>query len=225
MISREQWGARNPKSVTALPISKVNTIVIHYSAAAVDEVGPYGLRVRNIQNYHMDVNHWNDIAYNFLVSRTGEVYEGRGFGIQSAATLGHNDHTYAICFLGNDTKGKDDVTDKGRKAITDLIVDYEGRKGAKLLVKGHRDFVATDCPGQELYHWIVTGGYKKSRPLPLPPGLPSWFWKWVAWRQGEGDFKRYGPQSVAHRPKNVPERIPPVAWLGLRIFLTNRKLG
>lgn len=224
LITRSQWGARKPRGVTPLPLSRVDTIVIHYSSAYSDEFSPYTSRVRGIQNYHMDHNGWNDIAYNFLVSRSGDIFEGRGFGVMSAATLHNNDHTIAICFLGTDRSGRDDVTDKGRRAIADVIAEINRRAGRTLKVKGHRDFVSTECPGDELYHWVVTGGWKKQRPIPLPSGLPRWFWTWLAWRLGEGRFKKYGKANKAHRPKNIPKKVPKKVWLALAIFVANRKV-
>lgn len=48
------------------------------------------------------------------------------------------------------------------------------------------------------------------------------FYSWVAWRLGEGPFKRYGPRNAAVRP-DVPKVIPPAWWVRLAQFLANRR--
>lgn len=219
MISRAQWGARKARHRDSLPLSRIDTIVIHYSAAYHDEFPSYSARVRETQNFHMDVRGWNDIAYNFLVARDGTLFEGRGWDTMPAATEHHNSHTIAICFLGSDKVGRDDVTDAGRKALANFIRDVNKRAKRTLKVKGHRDFNSTDCPGNELYHWIQLKGWEKNNPIPLP----NWFYTWVAWKLGEGAFKTFGPANPRHRPKNIPARIPLRVWTAYGLFLARRK--
>jgi hypothetical protein len=187
-----------------------------------DEFPQYDARVRGIQNFHMDDNEWNDIAYNFLVSRTGDAFEGRGMAVMSAATLGNNDHTQAICFLGADEKGRDDVTDKGRAAIAYLI-DRMLKEKPSLKVKGHRDYVSTECPGDELYAFVTTGAWKLYLPKKPTIGYPKYFFNWAAWRLGEGPYKDYGPANPAVRPKYPKKPVAAVYWLALKRFLRARK--
>lgn len=237
-ISRAGWGAKAPKSVTRLPWALIDAIVIHYSSAYTDELPDYRNRVRGIQNYHMEHNGWSDIAYNYLVARNGDKFVGRGWGVMSAATLHHNDHTAAICFLGADKAGRDDVTDKGRRAISELIFDVEKQSGktvsvvhqkhagaGHLSVGGHKDFVQTDCPGDELYHFITLKGWQAYRPKPKPPKMkyPARFFVWAAWYLGEGRFKPYGPRAKGRRPKGVPMPVTPIYWLALKRFLKARE--
>jgi len=47
---------------------------------------------------------WNDIAYSFLVCEDGRVYEGRGWNVEGAHTLGYNTIALGICFIGEFTK-------------------------------------------------------------------------------------------------------------------------
>lgn len=166
MISRSSWGARPPDSRSFL--SSVNRVFIHYTGMDADEqenhVNCAG-RVRGIQRYHMDTNGWADIAYSFIVCKHGFIFEGRGFDARTAATGPCNDDSLAVCFLGDDTANRDDVSNAGRKAIADAVASIERRKG-NVSVHGHRDCMSTSCPGDQLYQWLRDG-------LPLPPPPPE----------------------------------------------------
>lgn len=56
-----------------------------------------------------------------------------------------------------------------------------------------------------------------------PKTLPAWYWRWLAWFLGEGDFKKFGPRDFGHRPKEAPERIPAWAWVKAGQFTTARR--
>lgn len=152
VVSRAEWGARPPRSRTAL--ERTEECVVHYTSAFTDETGDQAARVRGVQNYHMDSNGWSDIAYSFLFSRDGTVFEGRGWGIRTSATLNANSFTHAFCFLGADKENRDDVTDAGRASLTWLIQEAERRYGTQR-VSGHRQHFNTDCPGAELMRYVA----------------------------------------------------------------------
>jgi hypothetical protein len=157
-VHRAGWGAKAPLSrPTVLLASRVDTIVYHYTAANADEQAEHrncAQRVRGVQAFHQNSRGWNDIAYNFLVCKHGYIYEGRGIENKSAATGVHNGHTLAVCFLGDDTVGRDDVTIKGRQALVEISRWIRQRRPAISKYAGHRDFMSTSCPGNELYAYI-----------------------------------------------------------------------
>ena len=72
----------------------------------------------------------------------------------SAATFGHNSHTLAVCFLGDDTVGRDDVTVAGRQALVEITRYIRQRRLSIRQYAGHRDLVRTTCPGDELYNYV-----------------------------------------------------------------------
>jgi hypothetical protein len=140
----------------------VRFLVVHYSAMDADERDRHSecsARVRGIQRYHMTSDQLtpggaSDIGYSWLVCKHGYVFKGRGFRVIPAATGGANSYTQAVCFLGNDSVGRDDVTPKGRQAIREVLAFLQRNAPNLEGVRGHRDFGSTRCPGDELYRFV-----------------------------------------------------------------------
>jgi hypothetical protein len=161
LVSRDAWGARAPRNRTSLHRSEQRGTGVHYSGSAAESTADHGLCdnvVRSIQRFHMDSRGWSDIAYSYLVCIHGAVFEGRGRGVRTAAngTNAGNDGYHAVCFLGGDAIGRDDVSDAGRAAIADAVHHCNAWAGVDE-VRPHSFFKATGCPGAELRAWIAAG--------------------------------------------------------------------
>jgi hypothetical protein len=60
-------------------------------------------------------------------------------------------------------------------------------------------------------------------PEKAPTPLPDWYWPWLSWILGEGDFKSVGARSADHRPAEAPTKIPHWAWVKAGQFTAARK--
>lgn len=161
LVSRADWGARAPRNRQPLDRNAQRGSAVHYTAADADEQADHANcagRVRGIQSFHMDGNGWADIAYSFLACKHGTVFEGRGRGVRTAAqgTDAGNDAYHAVCFLGDDTSGRDDVTGAGREAIAAAVAHCNAWAGVDG-VRPHSSFKATACPGDQLRAFIAAG--------------------------------------------------------------------
>jgi N-acetylmuramoyl-L-alanine amidase len=206
LVTRQQWGARPPRSVVRLPRSAIDTTVFHYSGADADEQADHANcagRVRGIQRDHMDTQGWLDIAYSFLVCVHGYVFAGRGYGVRTAATGPANGHPLAVCFLGNDSAGRADVTPAARQAHVEIVRAINERYGRVLRYAGHRDLVATACPGNELYRYIRSPEFAQAGAPRDPSKELRWLLPWLHWKLGGEE----GP-----RPRGAPKTIPEGAW-------------
>ena len=83
IILRKTWGA-NERIRRDDPdyASTLATAVVHHTAGASPRPAQSAAIVRGIQAYHVLGNGWDDIGYNFLVDRFGQVFEGRYGGIE-----------------------------------------------------------------------------------------------------------------------------------------------
>ena len=164
IIGRSTWGARAPRNRNTTTWAHRTEFVVHYSD------GPTSQTPRNIQNFHMDTRGWSDIAYNFLVDKTGKIYEGRGWLTVGAHATGHNTSGVGVCFIGL----SGDATPAALASIRDLYDAACGHAGRTLLKRGHGQLSqnSTDCPGHQLLTWVKAG---MSRPgtVPLEHVVPS----------------------------------------------------
>ncbi|MEV0805721.1 N-acetylmuramoyl-L-alanine amidase [Micromonospora sp. NPDC050200] len=168
IVSRTQWGARQPRSVDTVAASRRRRFVVHYSAASPDQTP------KIIQAYHMDSRGWSDIGYNFLVDDDGRIYEGRGWDVVGAHAAGYNTESIGVCFIGRDRSGVVDASPAVRRAIRWLYDEACRRAGRPLTRNGHRDVGSTACPGDELYAWVRAGmPVDEPAPAPRPPATPG----------------------------------------------------
>jgi flagellar hook assembly protein FlgD len=178
IISRAAWGA-DESIVRAEPLyaPRVAFVVVHHTAGREPRNRAESAAiVRAIEAYHVKANGWNDIGYNFLVDPFGQVFEGRGGGVDQnvvgAHAQGFNTGSAGIAVIG--TYSDDAVSSEAEDALERLIawrldlahvdplsqVDWLSsgneryRAGAHVLleaVSGHRDTGPTTCPGDALY--------------------------------------------------------------------------
>lgn len=162
LITRKAWGARRPRSTTPLPVKDAHGVALHYTASHAPTLHrDCAASVRAIQNFHMDTNGWNDIAYSHIVCIHGYAFQCRGIGKRTAAngTNESNSHYYAVCVLGTDTD-REDITPMLRRAINRLFMWYEGYIPGGARFRPHSDFTSTSCPGDELRAFLKASGWK-----------------------------------------------------------------
>lgn len=151
---RRTWGAVAPQNRPTYDDWDDNrlTLVTHHTAgAAPTTLNKVKAELRGIQKAHMSGARgepFNDIGYNYLIDRLGRVWEGRGWGVRGAHTLGHNTNTIGISFMGNH-----DVTKLNRVQRLSYyrLVRKLQRHGANIVdIKGHREMPgqSTACPGK-----------------------------------------------------------------------------
>jgi hypothetical protein len=177
---RTCWGARAPQC-TISTMSALNRAVIHHTANTSDyattgeaDTKP---KIRAIQNYHMDVNGWCDIGYHFLVNKQGNIFSGRlNSGTISMIVRGAHDgcntDSYGFNLMGNYDVNA--LTSAGQSALENIIAcrmpsgwDALGNGtsycGTTDKVIGHRQVLATACPGANLWAVVQEGAGIETR--------------------------------------------------------------
>ena len=179
IIPRAAWGGDSVPPRTAPELGQVQLAFVHHTVNSND-YGPAdsAAMVLAIAHYHRDTNGWNDIGYNFLVDRYGQIFEGRAGGIDQAIVgaqaQGYNSNSTGVANLGTFTSVPE--TPEAMDAMARLIawklgvhgVPVEGAVTVRSLggptnryasgrpvtfqrIAGHRDGDQTECPGDALY--------------------------------------------------------------------------
>ena len=108
IVTRSEWGADESLRNAAPSYSPVKMAFVHHTASGnVYSRDDAPALVRGIYAYHTKSLHWNDIAYNFLVDRFGNVYEGRyggvSRGVVGAHVYGFNTGSTGVSVMGTFT--------------------------------------------------------------------------------------------------------------------------
>jgi hypothetical protein len=163
IYSCEEWGARPPSQPIDVLSHRPNKILIHHTAGqnSSDFSRSHAFELaRRIQNYHMDVNGWRDSGQHFTISRGGYIMAGRHRSIPVLQN-GTNHVLGAHCdgqnevAVGIENEGtyiSATPTDALYNKLVNLcayICQQYDLTPARIF--GHRDFDATQCPGDRLY--------------------------------------------------------------------------
>jgi hypothetical protein len=107
IITRAQWGAdESLRNGFAGYSDTIKVGFVHHTTTpnSYTSTAQAAAQIRAIYAYDTNGLHWSDIAYNFLVDKWGNVYEGRAGGVDKpvigAHTAGFNDESFAVAALG-----------------------------------------------------------------------------------------------------------------------------
>lgn len=169
IVSRSQWGAGGWECSDPLgdyANAPIKGFVVHHTAGSnsYTRAQSAGI-VRGIWAYHTQSQGWCDIGYNFLVDKYGTIYEGRAGSMNQAIRGAHagswNRNTIGVSMMG--TYESTTPSAATTNAVSDVIAwwasayDVNPRGRVTLAGKtvntimGHRDVMATSCPGARGY--------------------------------------------------------------------------
>jgi hypothetical protein len=178
VVPRLSWGANEAiKRAPPVYASGTQFAVVHHTAGrnAYTRAESSAI-VKAIQLYHVRGNGWNDIGYNLLVDKYGQVFEGRFGGIDrnvvGAHAEGFNTGSVGVAVLGNYNAAT--LPAPAREALVRVLAwrldlahvdplstfswisggNPRFPRGVPVLLRaivGHRDTGFTDCPGDRVH--------------------------------------------------------------------------
>ncbi len=202
IIPRSAWGGDTQCRPRDTPtLGRVQMAFGHHTVTAND-YGPEdsAAMVLGICRFHRNSNGWDDVGYNFLVDKYGQVFEGRAGGVDQpvvgAQAQGWNSESTGVANLG--TYESVPQTEQALDATARLLAwklplhgappsgtvtlrsagGETNRYGAGTLhtferISGHRDGNSTACPGAQLYAQLPRIRDLAAGRAPAVIGLPG----------------------------------------------------
>jgi hypothetical protein len=163
MYTTSEWGARAANGTITVENHKPTYIVVHHTAGgnSTDLSLNHAFQIsREIQDFHMDGRGWIDTGQQLTNSRGGHVTEGRHRSVEildggtrhvQGANVG--DHNSEVIGIENEgLYSTVDVTPQLWNSLVQLVAYIAQSYGiSPSMIRGHRDFNATECPGEVLY--------------------------------------------------------------------------
>lgn len=154
IYSRADWGAKAPRCASGSMTP--NRATIHHTVTPTNDSMTPQARLRQIQSFHQNSRGWCDIGYNYLVSRDGRVWRGRGAETIGAHVANANTGNVGISVMGTytSTAPTENQMCQIAKLVRRLHEDFSGIALNRTDIKGHRQQGSTECPGNALYSRI-----------------------------------------------------------------------
>lgn len=185
IVTRREWGFDgwadpNDPPTTINEKTQRTEFFIHYNGPATGVTKGSARIMRDLHAFHKRRG-WKGIAYGHVAFQDGTIWEGRGFTLRGSHCPDHNTSGYsAMGYIGEGETPSPAML----AAIRWLYDEARRRSGNALAKKGHRDGIATECPGDRLYAWVRAGmpaasggptgsGGSTSQPIPTPKPTPQ----------------------------------------------------
>jgi len=163
MRSRADWGAR-ARTCGTLESSKYR-MAVHHSAGN-SGTSDYAAAIRGIQSYHMDTRDYCDMAYHFVISSNGQLWEGREIGVRGGHVLNQNTGNVGLVYMGcfvpggcvysSSTVPETPIAQPMIDNAGSLVAALGGQFGIAInsdKIRAHRDHdgASTTCPGTSMH--------------------------------------------------------------------------
>lgn len=128
----------------------ISRLTLHHTAVALGENRNAPARLRGHQRFHQDAG-WVDIAYHYGIDLRGNVYELRDVGLAGDTFTNYDPagHFLVVCEGNYDRERPSDAM---LQATATMLASAVSRFSVSPdTLTGHRDHVATSCPGSNLY--------------------------------------------------------------------------
>ncbi len=157
MISRTDWGW--VPLTDSIPVHEIKYITIHHGGEDFPADKDPIQYLRGLQSWSQSDKGWIDNPYHYMIDLKGNIYEARPIKYPGDTNTSYDVRGHAlICVMGNYENQILSTTQFEQLArLTATLADEYGV--ALNLIKTHRNYVETLCPGKDLYRYFEDGSF------------------------------------------------------------------
>ncbi len=155
IVSRADWGWV-PLTDT-IPTHEIKYITIHHGGEDFPEDKDVIKYLVGLQAWSRSDKHWIDNPYHYMIDLKGNIYEARPIEYPGDTNTDYDVRGHAlICVMGNyENQILSETQFEQLARLTAMLADKYGVPND--LIKGHRDYTETLCPGADLYRYLEDG--------------------------------------------------------------------
>lgn len=171
-VSPSEWGARVNYDLKVWTPWNEDKWILHWggtpasSGAAQGNPADERAQLRVWENFHLDVQGWRGIAYNWAIGNSGTLYRLRGDNA-SAATAGdeepdgikENNEAIAVVFIVGQGQVVSDAALNTFRRMYGRVPELTKVTGHKFVAEGPGYGTITTCPGPQLSTFITEQDY------------------------------------------------------------------
>ena len=155
VISQKDWGGTENQKI--MKHHELKKITLHHGGVLFEKEKDPVEYLRNLQSWSRSEKYWIDIPYHFLIDLEGKIYEGRSMQYPGDTNTTYDPSGHLlICLMGNyeiqivNTYQLDSTIKLITFFCKELNINSE-------LIKGHKDYAETACPGEDFYKYLENG--------------------------------------------------------------------
>ena len=159
MVTRADWGWV-PLTDT-IPTHEIKYITIHHGGEDFPEDKDVIKYLIGLQSWSRSDKNWIDNPYHYMIDLQGKIYEARPIEYPGDTNTDYDVRGHAlICVMGNyENQILSETQFEQLALLTATLADKYGV--ANDLIKSHKDYTETLCPGKDLYRYLEDGSLIK----------------------------------------------------------------
>lgn len=159
IISRADWGW--VPLTDSIPTHKIKYITIHHGGEDFAEDKDVIKYLKGLQSWSQSEKNWIDNPYHYMIDLKGNIYEARPIKYPGDTNTDYDVRGHAlICVIGN--YQNQILSEIQFEQLARLTAQLAATYGVPLeLIKGHKDYTETLCPGTDLYRYLQDGSLAK----------------------------------------------------------------